>query len=520
MTSTGPVRAGSREWVGLAVLALPLLVLSLDVSVLYLAAPRLAADLRASATQQLWVLDVYGFLIAGFLLTMGALGDRIGRRRLLLVGAAAFAAASLLAAFAPTVELLIAARALLGVSGATLMPSTLALISTMFRDPVQRSFAIAVWMTTFSAGVAIGPLVGGLLLEHFWWGSVFLLGVPAMALLLVLGPLLLPEERGPGTARPDAASVVLSLGAMLPLVYGVKQTAAHGPDVAATAAVLVGVGVGVAFVRRQRRLTTPMLDVALFARPVFAATVGLLLLGLLAVNGLWFLLPQHLQLVGGRSAFEAGLLLLPAALATVAGSLLTPVLARRLGRVRLVAASAALAAVPAALLVTTGPATPLPVVVALVTAAVLGIAPIPVLGTDLVVGSVPTHRAGSAAAVSETAGELGVALGVAVTGSVVTAVYGAALALPPALPPDAVAAAEDGLASAVTAAERLPAPTGDLLSRAAVDAFSTGFGVAGIASAVMLMGVVGLAVGWLRERAPDRTDPVDEDGARRTATGG
>src|SRR6266496_6056794 len=197
-----PARATHREWLGLAVLALPTLLLSLDVSVLYLALPPLSADLHADSTQQLWILDIYSFLLAGFLVTMGTLGDRIGRRRLLLGGAAAFGIASVLAAFSTSAGMLIAARALLGLAGATLAPSTLSLIRSMFADPRQRTVAVGVWISSYSAGGAIGPLLGGVLLEWFWWGSVFLLAVPVMALLL-LGPVLLPEYRDPEAGRLD-----------------------------------------------------------------------------------------------------------------------------------------------------------------------------------------------------------------------------------------------------------------------------------------------------------------------------
>ncbi|TDX93946.1 MFS transporter [Amycolatopsis arida] len=250
-TGTGagtPLRAGPREWLGLAVLALPTLLLSLDVTVLHLGVPHIGAALRPSAAELLWIVDVYGFMIAGFLVTMGTLGDRVGRRRLLLIGAAAFGVASAIAASAPTAELLIASRALMGVAGATLMPSTLSLIGNMFRDPRQRGLAIGVWATMLSAGIAVGPVLGGLLLERFWWGSVFLLGVPVMALLLVTGPLLLPEFRDPATGRPDLPSVALSLAAMLPVTYGVKELAAHGVAVPLVAGfVLVYLGVGPAF---------------------------------------------------------------------------------------------------------------------------------------------------------------------------------------------------------------------------------------------------------------------------------
>src|SRR5215218_2784400 len=228
MTADGAPRAGRRDWIGLAVIALPCLLYSMDLEVLYLAVPSLTSDLEPTSSQLLWITDIYGFLLAGFLLTMGALGDRIGRRRLLLIGAAAFGVASVLAAFSRTPEVLIASRALLGIAGATLAPSTLSLIRNMFLDPDQRAFAIGVWATSFSAGAAIGPLAGGLLLDFFWWGSVFLLAVPVMALLLVLGPVLLPEFRDPEAGTPDIASAAMSLAAVLAVIYGLKQIAQDG----------------------------------------------------------------------------------------------------------------------------------------------------------------------------------------------------------------------------------------------------------------------------------------------------
>lgn len=491
-------RAGPRAWAGLAVLALPLLVLALDVSVLYLAAPALTADLQPSATQQLWILDIYGFLIAGFLITMGALGDRIGRRRLLLIGAAAFAAASVLAAFAPTAGLLVAARALLGVAGATLMPSTLGLISTMFPDPAQRRFAVAVWMTTFSAGVALGPLIGGIVLETYWWGAVFLLGVPAMLLLLVLGPWLLPEETGTGGGRPDLLSVGLSLAAMLPLVLAVKNLAAHGPDGGVLVAAVVGALAGVLFVRRQRRLADPLLDVTLFTRPAFTAAVSVLLIGLVAVNGLFFLLPQYLQLVAGASALTAGIWMLPLAAVTVVGSLLTPVLTRWLRVSTVVAGAAALAVLGSLLVGLVGAGSGPVALVALTTGTVLGLSPIGVLATDLVLGSVPSARAGAAASISETAGELGVALGVAITGSVLTAVYTGRLVPPAGLSGDAVERAGEGLAGAVAVAGEVPAEVAGPLLASARAAFSAGVGAVGLVGAVLLTGAVVLALTALR----------------------
>jgi DHA2 family multidrug resistance protein-like MFS transporter len=219
----------------------------MDLTVLNLAVPALSADLHPSSAQLLWIVDIYGFLVAGSLIVMGTLGDRIGRRRLLLIGAGAFGVASVLTASATSAEMLIAARAILGVAGATLAPSTLSLIRNMFLDDRQRTTAIGVWAASYSAGAAVGPVVGGVLLEHFWWGSVFLLAVPVMALLLLLGPLLLPEFRDEEARPLDPVSAVLSLAAVLAVIYGVKQIAQDGVGLRAAAVVAGGLAVGIGF---------------------------------------------------------------------------------------------------------------------------------------------------------------------------------------------------------------------------------------------------------------------------------
>ena len=229
MAETGTVPlAGRREWIGLAVLTLPTMVAMLDLNVVILALPHLGAALRAGSSEQLWITDIYGFLIAGFLVTMGRLGDRIGYRRLLLSGAGAFAVLSVAAAYSTSPELLIAVRALLGIAAATIMPMTLALIRNMFRDTKQMATAVGLWSMAMMAGISLGPAVGGLLLNSFWWGSVFLIAVPVMVVLLALGPALLPESRNPNSGRLDFVSVALSLAAILPLIYGLKELARSG----------------------------------------------------------------------------------------------------------------------------------------------------------------------------------------------------------------------------------------------------------------------------------------------------
>ncbi|TQM15491.1 MFS transporter [Pseudonocardia kunmingensis] len=315
MKADVPMRASWREWTGLAVLALPAVLVMIDMSVLHLAVPRLAADLDPSASQLLWITDVYGFLIAGSLITMGALGDRIGRRRILLIGAAAFGAASVLAAYASSAEMLIAARALLGIAGAALGPSTLSLISVMFRDPRQRTTAITVWMAGFMGGGAVGPLVGGVMLEYFWWGSVFLAAVPVMVLLLTVGPVLLPEHRAAHPGRLDLPSAALSLTATLAVVYGIKEMAAGGLDLHPALIVAAGLAVGVLFVRRQQRLADPLLDLSLFRNRNFSVSLGTLTVTVIFMVGTQFLMAQYMQMVLGLSPLHAGLWGLPLVIA-------------------------------------------------------------------------------------------------------------------------------------------------------------------------------------------------------------
>jgi MFS transporter, DHA2 family, multidrug resistance protein len=468
------VRATRREWIGLAVLALPTLLLSLDVSVLFLALPHLGADLAPSGSQLLWIMDVYVFMSAGLLVTMGALGDRVGRRRLLVIGAAAFGAASVLAAYSTSAEMLIAARALLGIAGATLMPSTLSLIGTMFADTGQRGIAIGVWMACFSAGTALGPVVGGVLLEYFWWGSVFLPGVPVMVLLLVTAPVLLPEQRSGAGGRLDPLSVVLSLAAILPVVYGVKNVAEQGPQAGPLLVASAGLAVGAVFVRRQRRLADPLLDLRLFGHRAFGAALALLLLSMIALNGTEYFLAQYLQLVVGLSPLRAALWIVVPALGIIAGSLLAPVLARRVRPGVVVAAGMALATAGFLSIAQVDGTSGAAFAVAGFFVAFLGISPAMVLGTDLIVGAAPKERAGSAAAMAETSAELGAALGIALLGSVGASVYRAQVA--------------------GTSAPAVPA---GLLEGAAREAFTLGLNTVAWLSAAIMVGLA-VAAGLLR----------------------
>ncbi|MGH7005055.1 MAG: MFS transporter, partial [Alphaproteobacteria bacterium] len=446
--------------------------------------------LKPSASQLLWIVDIYGFLLAGFLITMGTLGDRIGRRRLLMIGAAAFGAASTLAAFSGTAEMLIASRALLGIAAATLAPSTLSLIRNMFLDPRQRTFAIGVWIASFSAGGAIGPLIGGALLAHFWWGSVFLAAVPVMLLLLILGPLLLPEYRDPKAGRLDLVSAALSLIAVLAVIYGIKRIAEYGVAWPPALAIVSGLAVGAVFVRRQRKLADPLIDLRLFRMPAFGAALATNILALFVAFGSFLFIAQYLQLVLGMGPLEAGLWTAPSGLAFVAGSMLTPLIVRRVRPTVVIVFGFALAAIGFGALTQIGGTHGLSALITGFVLFSLGIAPAATLTTDMIVGIAPPERAGAASAISETSFEFGGALGIAVLGSVVTAVYRGVMAdaVPPGVPAAVSAAARDTLGGAVAAVGQMPGQSGADLLAAAREAFTQSLELtAAICAAIAVM---------------------------------
>jgi MFS transporter, DHA2 family, multidrug resistance protein len=487
MSATEPPKAGRREWIGLAVLALACVVYAMDLTVLHLAVPHLSRDLEPSSAQLLWIADIYGFMVAGALITMGTLGDRIGRRRLLLLGAAGFALASVLAAFSTSAEMLIAARALLGIAGATVAPSTLSLIRNLFHDPGQRTFAIGVWITAYSLGGAVGPLLGGVLLEFFWWGSVFLLAVPVMALLLVLGPVLLPEFRDPEAGRLDLTSAALSLASVLAVIYGLKQLAQDGVGLLPFLAILVGLALGLVFVRRQSRLADPLIDLRLFRVPAFSASLAVYTLGILVLFGSFFFIYQYLQLVLELSPLEAAVLTLPSFGSFILGSLLAPTIVRRVRPAYVMAAGLAIGAIGLLLLTQVEAEAGLPVLVSASVVYSLGLAPLFTLTNDLIIGTAPPERAGAASAISETGAELGGALSIAVLGTLGTAVYRTQVddGIPAEVPAEAAESARDTLGGAVAASGDLP----DALAAAVLDAarvaFTQGLQVVALASAVV-----------------------------------
>jgi DHA2 family multidrug resistance protein-like MFS transporter len=500
MTTTDAPRAGRREWIGLAVLALACLLYVMDLTVLHLAVPSLSKDLKPSSAQLLWIIDIYGFMVAGFLVTMGTLGDRMGRRKLLLIGAGAFGVLSLLAAFSTSPEMLILSRALLGIAGATLAPSTLSLIFSMFQDPRQRAVAIGVWISAFSAGSAIGPVLGGILLQNFWWGSVFLLALPVMALLLVLGPMVLPEYRDPDAGRLDLSSAALSLVAVLAVIFGLKQIAQDGIGTIPVASILAGLVVGGLFVRRQFALADPMIDLRLFRIPAFSASLAINFLSIFVAIGYFLFVAQYLQLVLGLSPLEAGLWSVPSALGFIVGSNVAPRIVRRVRAASVMGAGLALSAVGLGVLTQVGGPNGLAVVVAGSVVISLGLAPVLSLTTDLIVGSAPPERAGAASGISETAAELGGALGISVLGSIGVALYRTRLAdaLPAGVPAEAAVTARDTLGGAVSVAGQLSGQLGPAVLDVARQAFVQGMQAAATISAILAIGVAILAVVMLR----------------------
>ncbi|MEV4524567.1 MFS transporter [Streptosporangium sp. NPDC049304] len=500
-----------KAWAGLFVLALPALLLSIDVSVLYLGLPTLTRELGATATHQLWILDIYSFMLAGFLITMGSLGDRIGRRKLMLIGAAAFGVASTIAAFSTSPEMLIAARALMGIAGATLMPTTLATIRTIFADTGAMPMALGVWFGCFMIGMLVGPIIGGTLIDTFGWGSVFLIGVPVMLLLLAVGPGLLPESKDNGHGMIDLPSVTLSLLAILSMAWGIKELARTGWTLFPCLSVITGLVVGYTFLRRQRHLSQPLVDLGLFRNAAFSGALALTGLGGVVMSGTSLVSAVYLQSVAKLSPFEAGLWLIPQNITMILGFVTAPVLAKKLQPATVMAAGLIVGAIGFTLLTQAqvGQFTPLVIGMSL---ASFGVAAPMSLGANALMTAAPEEKAGSAASISETSGELGVALGVATLGSVATLAYRAHLS--PVLTPDQPQSALAGLESALAAAAALPEAAGRPLAEAAYEAFAHAVHIVGGTAAGVFLGLAVLAYLTLRNQSADPGEQVGEVYAR------
>ncbi|WP_433496292.1 MFS transporter [Sphaerimonospora sp. CA-214678] len=480
----------------------------LDLSVVILALPQLSADLNASSVQALWITDIYGFLIAGFLVTMGRLGDRIGHRNLLLIGAAAFGLLSIAAAYSTSAEMLIVIRALLGVAGGTIMPCVLGLLRHMFQDPKQMGTAMGIWSAAAMAGVSLGPALGGVLLNSFWWGSIFLIATPIMLLLMATGPFLLPGHRAAADSGPlDLFSVVLSLAAILPVIYGLKELARAGWSAQAIAAIAAGVALGAIFVRRQRRLADPLLDLGLFGIAAIGGGLVLYLLAGVIQGGNALLMTQHLQLVEGLSPLATALWLLIPSLMVIIGIQIAMASAKRFRPASVMIAGALVAIAGMVVLTQIKPVGGLATMVIGISIVFIGVSPIPALVNQLVMMSAPPERAGSAASLSTTSGELGTALGIATLGSLATLLYRGGVQVPAGVTPEAAAAAGDSMGSAAAAADRLPQPIAQELLTAARESFNAAYAsVAGVCI-VLFIGFAALAYATLRRIPPIGAPP-------------
>ncbi|MFC7385194.1 MFS transporter [Sphaerisporangium rhizosphaerae] len=511
MTDEVRLKAGRREWVGLAVLALPAILVALDIFVVLLALPEVSAKLGANSTQQLWIVDIYGFMVAGFLITAGNLGDRIGRRKLLLIGAAAFGLASIVAAYSTSAITLIIARAVLGIAGATLGPSTLSLISNMFRDDKQRATAIGVWAGSFSIGAIIGPVVGGVLLEHFWWGSVFLLGVPPMVLLLIAGPILLPEYRNPDAGKIDFTSVALSLAAVLPVIYGIKELARTGWNTIPLVALVFGLVMAVVFLRRQRALSDPLLDLRLFTNKMFNTELGSMLLYSALTGTTMLFIAQYFQTVAGMTPLQAGLGLLPGLLLGIVSVTVGPQLGGRFKPAHLIAGG--LVIVVAGLTILSFSTSAAGMIIGYAVWC-LGGGPLLTLGMGLVVGSVPPEKAGSASSLAQISNEFGYALGIATVGTIGTLVYRTQVAdaIPAGVPAAAAGAARESVSGAAAAAGGLPGQVADTLLAPAHAAFTSGLHVVAAISALVVLGVAILNAVVLKDLPAFGQPPAGQDG--------
>ncbi|MEV3987044.1 MFS transporter [Nonomuraea sp. NPDC049758] len=485
---------------GLAVLVLPCVLASMDMSVMFVALPSLTADLKPSSSELLWIMDAYGFLLAGLLITMGTLGDRIGRRRVLLAGAAAFGIASVLAAYSTSPGTLIAARALLGIAGSTLAPSTLSLIRNMFHDAKQRATAVGVWTAGFAGGAVLGPIIGGLLLERFWWGSVFLINVPVMVLLLVLGPLLLPEYRDPRPGRFDLLGAALSILAVLGVIYGIKLMAEDGFEWSSLAYVAAGLAMGAVFLHRQRVAANPMIDLALFRTRRFNVPLLIDALATFGLVGFSLFNWQFMQLVLGMGPLESALWALPTFLVMPLGIALATATAPHIGKPKVIAAGLLMAAAGYAMLTLIQADSGVVYLVSGLTIVATGIGGVAAVVTDLILSAAPPKRAGMASAMAETSAEFGGALGIAILGSIGTAVYRSELAAkaPDALTPKELEAARDTLGGAVDTAATLPEGTAEALRNVAFDAFAREMRIAAVVSVVLMAGAAILVVTLLR----------------------
>ncbi|MGW5097720.1 MFS transporter [Streptomyces nodosus] len=483
----------ANRWIVLVVLCTSLLLVAVDATVLHVAMPAVTEDLRPGAVELLWIVDIYPLVCASLLILFGTLGDRVGRRRVLLLGYGLFGVASAVAALAHDAHLLIAARALLGVGGAMIMPATLSILRQVFPDRRERALAIGVWSAVAAVGAAVGPLVGGFLLEHFWWGSVFLINIPLMVVSLPVGRLLLPESKGDRDGPWDVVGALMAAAGLFGLVLGVKRLG--GGERLLTPytllPLLLGAALVIGFVRRQRRREHPLVDLRLFARPAFSTSVGCIVLAMLALVGLELIAAQYLQLVLHLSPLRTGLRLLPLTFAAMAAGLVGSNMLRRLGPRRMVVLGFCLTAAAVIALTAMGgrdnPALLLSGFVLLG----FGLETTLFGAYESMLNEAPQAQSGGAAAIGETSYQLGAGIGIALLGSVMNAAYAPGLSSVPGVPASASEAAGHSLGEAYEVAGRLGGARGAALRDAARDSFVHGLHMTLLVSAgLLLLGAV------------------------------
>ncbi|MEV6296466.1 MFS transporter [Streptomyces sp. NPDC051896] len=485
--------AGANRWVVLVVLCVSLLLVALDATVLHVAVPAVTEDLKPSAIELLWIVDVYPLVCASLLILFGTLGDRVGRRRVLLLGYGLFGVASAVAALAQTAETLILARALLGVGGAMIMPATLSILRQVFPDRRERALAIGIWSAVAAVGAAVGPLLGGFLLEHFWWGAVFLVNIPLMLVSLPVGRILLPESRGDGSSPWDVVGALTAAGGLFGVVLGVKRLG--GGEAPASPFTLLPLLAGAAllffFVRRQRRLAHPLVDLRMFRRPAFSTSVGCIVLAMLALVGLELIAAQYLQLVLGLSPLQTGLRLLPLTVAAMAAGLAGARMLRRFGPRRMVCFGFCLTAAAVLALTAMGGTDNAPLLLSGFVLLGFGLETTLFGAYESMLNECPADQAGGAAAIGETSYQLGAGIGIALLGSVMNAAYAPHLRAVRGVPQDASNAAGHSLGEAYDVAGRLGGATGAALRRVARDSFVHGLHVTLLVSAgLLLLGAV------------------------------
>ncbi|MDQ0830038.1 DHA2 family multidrug resistance protein-like MFS transporter [Streptomyces achromogenes] len=483
--------AGANRWVVLVVLCVSLLLVAVDATVLHVAVPAVTEDLRPGAIELLWIVDTYPLVCASLLILFGTLGDKVGRRRILLLGYALFGVASALAAFAGTAEVLIVARALLGVGGAMIMPATLSILRQVFPDRRERALAIGIWSAVAAVGAAVGPLLGGFLLEHFWWGSVFLVNIPLMLVSLPVGRLLLPESKGAGDGPWDVVGALMAAAGLFGAVFGVKRLGGGEAGPLTVLPLAAGAVLLVMFVRRQRRRSHPLVDLRMFGRPPFSTSVGCIVLAMLALVGLELIAAQYLQLVLGLSPLETGLRLLPLTFAAMAAGLAGARLLRRFGPRRMVCGGFVLTAAAVLTLTAMGESDNTGLLLCGFLLLGFGLETTLFAAYESMLSEAPPEQAGGAAAIGETSYQLGAGIGIALLGSVMNAAYAPGLSSVPGVPASASAAAGHSLGEAYEVAGRLGGPAGAALRATARDCFVHGLHVTLLVSAgLLLLGAV------------------------------